>query len=90
MVVALLLCLAGTVGTGLVAYGDIGKGPLANSTGTVSAVLSNEQNEGSAAGEQARRRRHSRPVTSRVANSTARSQILRYSLSFFTFLELDW
>ena len=55
MVVALLLCLAGTVGTGLVAYGDIGKGPLANSTGTVSAVLSNEQNEGSAAGEQARR-----------------------------------
>ena len=53
MVVALLLCLAGTVGTGLVAYGDIGKGPLA--TGSVSAVLSNEQNEGSAAGEQARR-----------------------------------
>ena len=44
---------AGTVGTGLVACGDIGKGPLA--TGSVSAVLSNEQNEGSAAGEQTRR-----------------------------------
>ena len=28
MVIALLLCLAGTVGTGLVAYGDGGKGPL--------------------------------------------------------------
>lgn len=33
MVIALLVCLAGTVGTGLVAYGERGKGPLAGVVG---------------------------------------------------------
>jgi cytochrome b len=35
MVFALLLCLVATVGTGLVAYGDRGKGPLAIAGGVV-------------------------------------------------------
>lgn len=37
MVIALLVCLAGTVGTGLVAYGDLGKGPLADAGGAAIA-----------------------------------------------------
>ena len=32
MVLVLLICLAGTVITGLIAYGDQGKGPLADGT----------------------------------------------------------
>ena len=46
MVIALLLCLAGTVGTGLVTYGDRGKGPLANSSGATSAIAKSEQSDG--------------------------------------------
>ena len=40
MVIALLACLAGTVATGIVAYGEQGKGPLAASpvTDTTSAI----------------------------------------------------
>jgi hypothetical protein len=40
MVIALLLCLAATVATGIVAYGEQGKGPLAASpvTDTTSAI----------------------------------------------------
>ena len=86
MVVALLLCLAGTVGTGLVAYGDIGKGPLANSPAPSprSSVTNKTKGVPPASRHDAK---HERAY---LANSTARSQILRYSLSFFTFLELDW
>ena len=46
MVVALLICLDGTVGTGLVAYGDMGKGPLANTPGLVTTRANAEQDEG--------------------------------------------
>jgi cytochrome b len=48
MVVLLLLFLAGTVGTGLVAYGERGKGPLAD-TGTplVAAAYADEEKGGS-------------------------------------------
>jgi len=35
MIAALLICLAATVGTGLVAYGEGGKGPLANAGGVI-------------------------------------------------------
>jgi cytochrome b len=38
MVISLLVFLAATVGTGLVAYGDRGKGPLADTGGTVIAM----------------------------------------------------
>lgn len=45
MVIALLVCLAATVGTGLVAYGDRGKGPLADAGGAVVARAYAEENE---------------------------------------------
>ncbi len=54
MVIALLLCLAGAVGTGLVAYGEGGKGPLSNSSGTVSAALDDKKDNRSAGSQQAR------------------------------------
>ena len=40
MVIALLVCLAATVATGIVAYGEQGKGPLAAAqvTGTTNAT----------------------------------------------------
>jgi len=57
MVLALLVCLAGTVGTGLIAYGEQGKGPLAGMV-TVAPGQSNsetlgekQENEESLAGE---------------------------------------
>jgi cytochrome b len=47
MVLALLICLAGTVATGLMAYGESGKGPLAGSVSlsapTVRAGAGNEE-----------------------------------------------
>jgi cytochrome b len=46
MVVALLVSLAGTVGTGLIAYGDMGKGPLANASGLVATPALAEEEEG--------------------------------------------
>ena len=46
MIFALLFCLAGTVGTGLVAYGDSGKGPLANAGGVVTTQARAEEHEG--------------------------------------------
>ena len=48
MVVLLLLSLAGTVGTGVVAYGELGKGPLAD-TGTplVAAAYADAEKGGS-------------------------------------------
>ncbi len=45
MVVALLLCLSGTVGTGLVAYGDMGKGPLANASGLLTTPAVADQDK---------------------------------------------
>lgn len=51
MVLALLVCLSGTVGTGLVAYGDSGKGPLANTAGLLATRANAEQDEGRGADE---------------------------------------
>lgn len=52
MVVALLVCLSGTVGTGLVAYGHMGKGPLANASGLVTTPAFAEQNESRSEGRE--------------------------------------
>ncbi len=52
MVVALLVCLSGTVGTGLIAYGDMGKGPLANTSGLVTTPAFAEQAEGRSEGRE--------------------------------------
>ncbi len=49
MIFALLACLAATVGTGLVAYGDSGNGPLANTAGLVATTTTTifaERDEG--------------------------------------------
>lgn len=47
MIVALLISLTGTVGTGLVAYGNAGHGPLANATGGLISSTQAEGREGS-------------------------------------------
>jgi cytochrome b len=46
MIIALLVCLAGTVGTGLVVYGDHGKGPLADAGVAVIAQAHAGEHEG--------------------------------------------
>ena len=46
MIFALLICLAGTVWTGLVAYGDSGKGPLANAGSVVTPQAYADEREG--------------------------------------------
>ena len=46
MIAALLLCLTATVWTGLVAYADNGKGPLASASGLVIAGAHAEEHEG--------------------------------------------
>ena len=46
MVVALLICLTGTVGTGLVADGDMGKGPLGNTPALIMTPANAEPGEG--------------------------------------------
>jgi cytochrome b len=51
MIAALLLCLIATVGTGLVAYGDSGKGPLASAGGLVIADARAEEDEGRSEGD---------------------------------------
>lgn len=48
MVIALLVCLAGTVATGVVAYGERGKGPLAADGAVITTVARAEENEGGA------------------------------------------
>ena len=48
MVIALLVCLAGTVATGVVAYGERGKGPLAADGAVIATVAHAEENEGGA------------------------------------------
>jgi cytochrome b len=50
MIFALLTCLAATVGTGLVAYGSTGKGPLASASGLVIAKAQAEDYEGHSEG----------------------------------------
>lgn len=45
MVVALLVCLSGTVGNGLVGYGDMGKGRLAHTSGLVTTPAFTERDE---------------------------------------------
>jgi cytochrome b len=51
MVIALLLCLAGTVATGVVAYGERGKGPLPADGAVFATVAHAEENEGVGGGE---------------------------------------
>lgn len=53
MVMALLVCLSGTVGTGLVAYGGMGRGPFANSAGLLAAPAQADDNEGRSDGREA-------------------------------------
>ena len=53
MVVALLVCLSATVGTGLVAYGDTGHGPLARAAALVVTPAHAEPEEGRAATREA-------------------------------------
>jgi cytochrome b len=50
MVYALLIALSGTVATGVIAYGDSGKGPLANARHTVTAPAVAAEDEKDAAG----------------------------------------
>ena len=45
MVIALLVCLAGTVATGIVAYGERGKGPLAAEGAVVATVAHAAENK---------------------------------------------
>jgi len=52
MVVALLACLAGTVGTGLVAYGEQGRGPLAGALTVTSTTPSAESGDGRSKAEE--------------------------------------
>ena len=53
MIFTLLICLSATVWTGLVAYGDSGKGPLANAGGAViaTAFAYEHENRGQAEGK---------------------------------------
>jgi cytochrome b len=46
MIAALLVCLTAIVGTGLVAYGESGKGPLARPGGVVTAQGLADESEG--------------------------------------------
>ena len=48
MVIALFVCLAGTVATGVVAYGERGKGPLAADGAAIAMVARADENEGGA------------------------------------------
>jgi cytochrome b len=46
MIIALLVSLAATVATGVIAYGDLGKGPLAvNGAGIVKQVIAEEDDD---------------------------------------------
>ena len=65
MVIALLVCLAATVVTGLIAYGEEGKGPLAVVMVTDASANSNE------AGHRALRRNEVGKLKARSANCTA-------------------
>ncbi len=85
MVIALLLFLAGTVVTGLVAYGEQGKGPLGvTSPSFVSAAYANDESRG-AAGERGRRARRARS-----RNCTAYSPTSRLASSCCTFWASAW
>jgi cytochrome b len=69
MVIALLVCLAGTVATGVVAYGERGKGPLAAEGGVVAHSHMPRKTNAPAEGE----RKAARVGTPPSANCTARS-----------------
>lgn len=51
MVIVLVVFLAATVATGVVAYGELGKGPLAADGAAVTTVAHAEENEGAGGGE---------------------------------------
>jgi cytochrome b len=51
MALVLLVCLAGTVATGVVAYGERGKGPLAADGAVITTLARAEENEAGGAGE---------------------------------------
>jgi cytochrome b len=51
MVIALLVCLAGAVATGVVAYGERGKGPLAADGTVMTTVAHAEENKATGVGE---------------------------------------
>jgi cytochrome b len=57
MVIALLVCLAGTVATGVIAYGERGKGPLAGDAAVIATVAQAEENEGGGKAEGAEGKR---------------------------------
>ena len=65
MVIALLICLAATVATGLIAYGEQGKGPLAQS-GTVLVRPAQADREDA---------EHSRPGRAGEGNETAMGEL---------------
>lgn len=56
MIAALLLCLAATVGTGIVAYGDVGKGPLMSASLLGIAEAHADDHQGHSGGEGGRGR----------------------------------
>lgn len=76
MIIALLVCLAGTVGTGLIEYGDRGKGPLAAAVGVVivPAYADRDENHGQSnaerRGESAERERVIGELHGALANIT--------------------
>jgi cytochrome b len=51
MVIALLVCLAGTVATGIIAYGEPGRGPVAAEGAVVTTVAQAGENESAGRGE---------------------------------------
>jgi cytochrome b len=57
MVIALIVCLAGTVATGVNAYGERGKGPLAADGAAIATVAHAEENEGGSEAEGAEDKR---------------------------------
>jgi cytochrome b len=69
MVIALLVCLAGTVATGVVAYGERGKGPLAADGAPIATVAQAEENEGG--GDNAEAAEGKRPIVSEVHGALA-------------------
>ena len=69
MVIALIVCLAGTVATGVVAYGERGKGPLAADGAAIATVAQAEEKEGG--GGKAERAEGKRSIVSEVHGALA-------------------
>ena len=87
MVVALLVFLAATVATGVVAYGEGGKGPLAADGAVVATTARAEENQSAAAPSKLKAPRARRPVSPRC---TACSPISLLGLSFCTCSASAW